>query len=357
MNRKINFAAGPAVLPVPVLEQIRDQIVDFNNAGLSLIESSHRTPLYEDVHQETIALVKELLSIPDNYKVLFLGGGATLQFGMIPTNFIKEGKPAEYVLTGSWGKKAADEAAKVGETIINWDGKPGKYTRLPESVTPSSNSAYLHITSNETVGGIQWKSFPKTGDVPLVADMSSDILSRTFDVKDFGLIYAGAQKNIGPAGVTMVIIRDDMVEAARDDMIAYLSYKIHADKNSMYNTPPVFPIWAVNLVMKWLKSQGGVSGIEKLNRKKASLLYDVIDNSNGFYTNPIEKESRSDMNVVFTTPDEETDKKFIAAATEEGMLNIKGHRSVGGCRASIYNAMPMENVEKLASFMEKFKSM
>ncbi len=356
MKRKLNFSAGPAALPVSVLNQIQEEIVDFNGAGLSLIESSHRTPLYDDVHQETVDLIRELMGIPSGYHVLFLGGGATMQFGMMPMNLLGSQKTADYINSGAWAKKAIADAGKVGNVRVVWDGADANYSDLPAAgdIAVPSDSAYLHLTSNETIGGIQWKEFPHTKDVPLIADMSSDILSRALNVEEFGMIYAGAQKNIGPAGVTLVIIRDDLVQSSQENLPAYLSYKNHAAKNSMYNTPPVFPIYVVNLVMKWLKSNGGVAGIEKLNNEKSALLYNTIDGSDGFYNCPVEKSVRSLMNVVFRLPSEELDKKFISEAGIAGMISLKGHRDVGGCRASIYNAMPLEGVAVLTSFMKDF---
>jgi phosphoserine aminotransferase len=356
MGRKYNFYAGPATLPYPVLEQIREEIVDYHDEGLSVIETSHRSPMYDTIHNETAELVRELLHVPKEYHILFLGGGATLQFGMVPMNLLAEGKSCDYTLSGSWAQKAYKDAKKVGSARVVFDGSESSFTTLPDpgSLSVPSDSAYLHLTSNETIGGIQWKSFPKLGNTPVVADMSSDILSRPVPVEDFGIIYAGAQKNIGPAGVTMVIIKDEMVERSPDTLPAYLSYKTHAEKNSLYNTPPVFAIWAVNLVMKWLKNHGGVEGIRKLNRQKADALYNMIDNSGGFYRCPVDENVRSVMNVVFRLPSEDLEKQFIKEATEKGMLGLKGHRSVGGCRASIYNAMPLDGAQALASFMEEF---
>lgn len=356
MSRKWNFSAGPATLPVEVLKQVREEIVDFNDAGLSLIESSHRTALYNDVHDETNDLVREMMGIPQDYEVLFLGGGATLQFAMLPMNLLHSGAHADYVVSGAWAKKAYQDAVKIGDARVAWDGKDESYNSLPSlsDIKTTPGSAYLHVTSNETIGGIQWKELPRIDGVPIVADMSSDIMSRPVNVADFGMIYAGAQKNIGPAGVTLVIIKDDLLKRSRDEIPAYLNYKTQAAKNSMLNTPPVFPIYVVNLMMKWLKMNGGVAGIEKLNREKADLLYSTIDSSNGFYKCPVDKRVRSLMNVVFRLPSEDLEKKFIGEAADVGMISLKGHRDVGGCRASIYNAMPLEGVEALTNFMKEF---
>ncbi|WP_319559415.1 3-phosphoserine/phosphohydroxythreonine transaminase [Marispirochaeta sp.] len=354
--RKYNFYAGPSTLPVEVLEELKEEIADYYGQGLSMIETSHRSPMYDSVHSETIELFHELMSIPKNYKVLFIGGGATLQFGMVPMNLLKSGTTAEYIKSGSWAGKAVNDARTIGPVRILWDGKESSYTTLPDaaSIRPGNDAAYLHVTSNETIGGIQWKEFPKTGEVPLVADMSSDILSRVFAIRDFGLIYAGAQKNIGPAGVTVVIIREDLAVASPENLPAYLRYKIHAEKNSLYNTPPVFAVYAMHKVLKWLKARGGVQGIEKLNARKAGAIYSVIDKNPEFYSSPVDKKVRSNMNVVFRLPSEDLEKQFLSHAQENGMLGLKGHRDVGGCRASLYNAMPLEGAQALANFMQTF---
>ena len=354
--RKYNFYAGPSTLPVEVLEELKAEIADYKGEGLSMIETSHRSPMYDTVHEETIKLFHDLLKIPEDYMVLFIGGGATLQFGMLPMNLMKPGTAGEYIKSGSWAGKAIKDASTIGQVRVIWDGKDSSYTTLPDpaSLKPGKDAAYLHLTSNETIGGVQWKSFPKTAEVPLVADMSSDILSRTFDIRDFGLIYAGAQKNIGPAGVTVVIIRKDLAEASPENLPAYLRYSIHAAKNSLYNTPPVFSIYTVNKVLKWLTAQGGVAGIEKINEQKAETLYSVIDKNPGFYSSPVDKSVRSFMNVVFRLPSEDLEKEFIAETQKMEMLGLKGHRDVGGCRASIYNALPLEGVQVLANFMQDF---
>lgn len=355
-TRKFNFYAGPATLPVEVLEQIRREIVDFHGMGMSLIETSHRSKDYDEVHGSAQSLFRDLMGLPDNYSVLFLGGGATLQFSMVPMNLMGPGGSCDIVVSGAWAKKAQSDAAKVGKVNVLFDGKDGGYSTLPDaaSVKASPGSSYVHITSNETIGGIQWKDWPDTGDVPLAADMSSDILSTPIPVEKFGLMYAGAQKNLGPSGVTVVIIRNDLLERSRDELTAYLSYKIHAEKNSLYNTPPVFSIWALKLVLQRLKENGGVAAADKRNREKADLLYSAIDGSGGFYTSPVDPKVRSNMNVVFRLPSEDLEKQFVSAAAEEGMVGLKGHRSVGGIRASIYNSFPKEGVEKLVDFMNTF---
>jgi len=329
MSRKYNFYAGPATLPLPVLEQIQEEIVDYKGM---------------------------LLGIQENYKVIFLGGGATLQFSMVPLNFLGGGKTCAFALTGSWAKKAYADAKKVGKVEAVFDGAGSQYTTLPESDTfdISSEAAYMHITSNETIEGLQWQHFPDTGSVPLIADMSSDIMSRPLPIEKFGIIYAGAQKNLGPAGVTVAMIRDDLLALCPDNLPAYLNYRTHAEKNSLYNTPPVFSIYALKLVLEWVKSKGGLRAIGEMGEKKANLLYDSIEESGEFYRCPVEKKHRSKMNVVFRLPDESLEKTFVEQATAEGMLGLKGHRSVGGCRASIYNAMPVEGVVALADFMRAF---
>jgi len=356
MNRKLNFYAGPAVMPEEVLKELQAELADYQNNGYSLIEASHRGAVYDGVHNETVELFRELMNIPDNYSVLFLGGGATLQFSMVPMNLLTQGKTAEYVKSGAWAGKAIKDAEKVGKVHVLYDGADNSYTSLPaaQDVHPSEDSAYVHLTSNETIGGLQWKEWPSTGKVPLVADMSSDILSRPVPVEKFGLIYAGAQKNLGPAGTTVVILRNDLWENAPDNLTAYLSYKTHAEKNSLYNTPPVFSIWAINLVLRWVKKMGGAEAMAERAQEKSGLLYRVIDESKGFYNCPVDKKYRSTMNVVFRLRDEKLEAEFLKKSAELGMLGLKGHRSVGGCRASIYNSLPLKAVESLAEFMKSF---
>lgn len=356
MNRPVNFYAGPSMLPLEVLETLRDQMVAFGESGLSLVETSHRSGEYDDVHNEAVSLLRELMGIPEGYSVVLVGGGATLQFSMVPLNLMSSGGHCDFTLTGSWAGKACDEAAKVGTVNVLFDGKPAGYTSLPDpaDLHPSDGSAYVHLTSNETIGGIQWKSWPNTGEVPLVCDMSSDILSRPVPVERFGLIYAGAQKNLGPAGVTVVIIRDDLLSRSTDELGSYLDYRIHASKNSLYNTPPVFAIWAVKLVLERVKRIGGVEAMAAENQVQADLIYGAIDESKGFYRCPVDRDVRSHMNVVFRLPSEKLEGAFVKEAEAAGMLGLKGHRSVGGCRASIYNAMTREGVETLTAFMADF---
>lgn len=354
--RKYNFYAGPSTLPESVLKKLQAELADYHGTGLSLIETSHRSKDYDQVHSQAQDLIRELFSVPSNYQILLLGGGATLQFSMIPMNLLSSGSSCDFTLSGAWAGKAYSDAKKVGSVNVLFDGKDSKFSSLPDpsTVKPGKDSAYLHITSNETIGGIQWQNWPDTGDVPLVADMSSDIMSRKIPIEKFGIIYAGAQKNLGPSGVTVVIIRDDVVAKCSDDLTAYLSYKIHADKQSLYNTPPVFPIWALKTNMEWVKEQGGVEAMEALGKKKSGMIYDVIDNSGGYYTSPVDPAVRSKMNLVFNLKSEELEKEFIVQATAKGMLGLKGHRSVGGVRASMYNALPVEAVEVLADFMKSF---
>ncbi len=354
--RKLNFSAGPCIMPMEVLEEIQENIVDFEGHGISLIENSHRHKYYDDVHNDAINLLKELLNVPKGYSVLFLGGGATLTFAMIPMNFRGAGQSADYIISGAWAKKAWNDAQKLGETHVVFDGKDRGYSTLPDSaslhLTPGS--AYLHMTSNETIGGLQWKTWPETGNTPLVCDMSSDIMSREIPVDKFAMIYGGVQKNLGPAGAAFMIIRDDLLERSPDSLPAYLNFKLHASKNAMYNTPPVFTIWAVKLFLAWVKKNGGVAEMKRRADKKSGLLYKTIDGSDGFYRSPVDLRFRSTMNVVFRLNDENLEKEFLAESEKEGMMFLKGHRSVGGCRASIYNAMPLKMVETLTDFMKNF---
>ena len=356
--RKHNFYAGPSTLPLPVLEELRDQMVDYDGMGLSLVEASHRSKEYDAVHNAALDGLREHLKLSDDYDVLLLGGGATLQFGMIPMNFLSEGEHADIVVSGSWAKKALDDMNAIATANVLFDGADSAYTTLPspETVKPSSGSRYVHIASNETIGGLQWKSFPKTGDVPLFVDMSSDILSRKVEMGQFGLAFAGAQKNLGPAGVTVVIIRKDLIEQGRKGLPAYLSYRTHADKGSLYNTPPVFCIHALSLVMNWISDQGGIGAIEDTNDKKAALLYGVINENPDFFRCPVDPANRSSMNVVFRLPTEDLESEFIKGAAAEGMVGLKGHRSVGGIRASLYNALPILSVEALTQYMTSFAS-
>lgn len=356
MKRAYNFNAGPSALPLEVLQEAQGELINFNGTGMSVMELSHRSKEYEEVHNEAIALLKELLNIPEQYDVLLLQGGASLQFAMVPMNFLPEGKTANYILTGSWSEKALKEAKIIGETRIGASTKENNYKSIPalNELDICENDAYVHITSNNTIFGTQWKEFPVNAKAPLIADMSSDILSRTFDVSQFSLIYAGAQKNLGPSGVTVVILKKDLLEKANKNIPTMLSYETHVKGNSLYNTPPTFAIYMLSKVLKWVKNNGGVSEIEKRNEQKAKLIYDVIDESNGFYIGHAEKDSRSLMNITFNLPSEELNKKFLAEAKEKGFVGLNGHRSVGGCRASTYNSVPYEACEALREFMTEF---
>lgn len=357
MNRAFNFNAGPAALPEPVLKKAQEELLNFNGTGMSVMELSHRSKEYEEVHNAAKDLLKRLLNIPDDYEILFLQGGASLQFSMVPMNLLTEGKTGYYILSGSWSEKALKEAKKVGNTKVLASSKEDTYKYIPDynPADIKDDAAYLHITSNNTIYGTQWKTFPDVS-VPLVADMSSDILSRPVDISKFGLIYAGAQKNLGPAGVTVVIIRKDLVKDAPENLPTMLNYRTHMEKNSLYNTPPTLAIYFLKLVLEWVENEGGVEAMEKRNNEKAKILYDVIDESDGFYIGHARKDSRSNMNVTFTLPDKETEAEFLKQAREKGFVGINGHRSVGGCRASIYNAVPVSHVEKLAEFMKSFKN-
>lgn len=354
--RKMNFFAGPSTMPVEVLEELRDQLVDYEGQGLSMIEASHRGGMFEEMYDECLATFRELMGVPENYDVYFLGGGATLQFAMIPMNFLLPGKSADYSKTGTWSNKATSDAKKLGSVNLFFDGTDSNFTTLPDpkSVKPSPDSCYMYLCSNETIGGIEWQDFPDTGDVPLIADMSSDILSRPVDVSKFAMIYGGVQKNLGPAGATFIIMRKDMLDRRNGNLPAYLDYGLHAKEKGLYNTPPVFSIWAVKCNLDWIKRNGGAQGMLDRACRKAGMLYDTIDSSD-FFRSPVDKRYRSRMNVVFRLPSEDLEKKFVKESQEAGMLGLKGHRSVGGLRASIYNALPVEAVENLCSFMKEFE--
>ena len=351
-----NFSAGPAVLPKAVLQQAQAELIDWHASGMSVMEMSHRGKEYMGIHAQAEADLRELLGIPSNYKVLFLQGGAHLQFSMIPFNLLRGKLSADYVNTGEWSKKAIGEAKKFCNVNVAANNADKNCTYVPAFNTwkLDKDAAYVHYTPNETIGGVEFNWVPDTGKVPLVADMSSNILSRVIDVSKFGLIYAGAQKNIGPAGLTVVIVRDDLVGHADPRLPTMLDYKTHADNESMYNTPPTYAIYIAGLVFQWLKKNGGIAAMEKNNIAKARLLYDAIDASNGFYNCPVNKADRSRMNVPFTLKDANLDGDFLKQADARGLLQLKGHRSVGGMRASIYNAMPPEGVQALVNFMNEF---
>lgn len=358
MKRAYNFNAGPSALPLEVLTEAQSELINFNNTGMSVMELSHRSKEYEAVHNQAISLLRELLNIPDNYEVLFLQGGASLQFTMVPMNFLHEGKVANYILTGSWSEKAWKEAKLFGETRIGASTKEEGYKSIPsvDSLDISENDAYVHITSNNTIFGTQWREFPTNLSVPLIADMSSDILSRPINVSDFGMIYAGAQKNLGPSGVTVIIAKKEFLDSAKTDGVpTMLRYDTHTSSNSLYNTPPTFAIYILSKVLQWVKNNGGIEAIQKKNEEKAKLIYDVIDESNGYYIGHAKPDSRSLMNITFNLKNEELNKKFLAEAKEKGFVGLNGHRSVGGCRASTYNAVPREACEALRDFMIEFQ--
>lgn len=355
MSRCFNFSAGPAVLPLEVLKKAQEEMIDYRGTGMSVMEMSHRSKDYMAIIEGAEKNLRKLMNVPDNYKVLFLQGGASLQFSMVPLNLMKT-KKADYVITGSWSKKALSEGKRYGtiKVIASSEDKNFNYIPRLSSDMFSKDADYVHITTNNTIYGTCYPELPDTGNVPLVADMSSDILSREYDVKKFGLIYAGAQKNIGPAGLTIVIIREDLIGHPMDFTPIMMNYKTHADEGSMYNTPPCYTIYIAGLVFEWLLAKGGVKAMEKENREKAAILYNFLDQSK-LFKGTVEPRSRSIMNVPFVTGNEELDTKFISEASKKGLKTLKGHRSVGGMRASIYNAMPREGVEALVNFMKEFE--
>jgi phosphoserine aminotransferase len=358
MARTINFNAGPAALPLGALERAQKELLDLSGTGMSVMEHSHRGKAYEAVHNEAIALVKDLLAVPDNYDVLLLQGGASQQFAVIPLNLLPQGKSADYILTGSWSQKAYKEGKSLGTVRVACSTeKDKKFTRIPaqNELDLDANAAYVHITSNNTIFGSQWSEFPNVGNVPLIADMSSDICWRPIDVAKFGLIYAGAQKNLGPSGLAVVIVRKDLVEAGRKDIPVIFQYRTHSENNSLYNTPPTFGVYMLRNVLAELKQNGGLAAIEKVNREKAKLLYDAIEARSDVFSAPVEKSARSTMNVVFTLSSPELEAEFLAEAKKRGMEGLKGHRSVGGMRASIYNAVSREWVASLADLISTFK--
>lgn len=355
-NRIHNFNAGPAALPLPVLEEIRDEFLDYKGSGMSVIELSHRSKWFDDIINKAIERAKRLLNLDDRYHVLFIQGGASQQFCMIPMNLAVDGKSADYFNTGTWSTKAIQEARIQGKEVrIIASSEDKDFSYIPKGFQTNSDASYLHFTSNNTIKGTQWSEFPQAGDVPLVSDMSSDILCRSFDIKPFGMIYAGAQKNIGPSGSAMVIIRDDMLERTPDSLPSMLKYTTFADKNSMYNTPSCFTIYTIGLVLKWIEETiGGLDAMERINREKAGILYDFIDNSD-FYAGTAAKDSRSLMNITFRLPNEDLEKRLVKKAGENGFGGLKGHRSVGGCRTSTYNATTIESVQALVEFMAEFE--
>ncbi len=358
-DRVFNFSPGPAVLPLPVLEQAQRELVSLPGYGMSVLEMSHRAQGFLDILAQTKRLLKELLSIPDNYHVIFLQGGSRLQFSMVPMNLLRGSpQPADYLVTGSWSKYALVEAQREGAVNVAWDGKPTNYDRLPAASDLKLNPAapYAYLCSNETIQGVQFQSEIDTGKVPLVCDASSDFLHRPLPIEKYALIYACAQKNAGPAGVTAIVIRDDLAQRGAENLPGYLNYANHIKEDSLYNTPPTFAIYLMRLVLLWLKDEiGGLAKMHALNKQKARLLYDVIDGSGGFYRGHAQRACRSLMNVTFRLKSEQLEKEFVKLGEEHNLDGLKGHRSVGGIRASIYNAMPLAGVEALAEFMNEFK--
>lgn len=354
MERVFNFSAGPSMLPLQVLETAASEMLNYKGSGMSVMEMSHRSPVYDEIIKEAEALLRKLMNIPDNYKVLFLQGGASTQFAAVPLNLMKTGK-ADYIVSGQFSGKAQKEAMKYGEAKIVASSKEANFSFIPKTDRSSfsPDADYVHVCFNNTIYGTKFPYIPDTGNIPLVADMSSCIISEPVDVSKFGVIYAGAQKNMAPAGLTLVIIREDLIGNARENTPSMLDYKLMADNESMYNTPPCYCIYVAKLVYEWILGLGGLEKMKEMNEKKANLLYDYLD-SQDYYVAPVEKESRSMMNVTFVTGDADLDKKFAKEAEAQGLKNLKGHRSVGGMRASIYNAMPYEGVEKLVEFMKEF---
>lgn len=357
MSRVYNFSAGPSMLPLEVLKKAQEEMCEYPGAGMSVMEMSHRSKDYDDIIKGCEALVRELMKVPDNYKVLFLQGGGSSQFAMIPMNLGTKNKKCDIIITGQWAKKAAAEAKRyitVNEVASSAD-KTFSYIPKPDKSSFSKDADYFYICMNNTIYGTKYYDLPDTGNVPLVADISSMVMSEELDVSKFGLLFAGAQKNLGPAGVTLVIVREDLIGNAMDITPTMFNYQIHADNASLYNTPPTYGIYIMKLVLEWIKEQGGVAAVGAVNKKKAKILYDFLDSSK-LFKGTVVPEDRSLMNVPFVTGDEELDKKFVAESKAAGLVNLKGHRTVGGMRASIYNAMPVEGVEKLVEFMKKFEA-
>ena len=352
-----NFCAGPCTLPLSVLEEVKSELLDFQGSGMSVIEMSHRSPEYEAVHEEALFLFRENYAVPDDFSILFLQGGATLQFAIVPMNLLRRGELAGYVRSGTWAKGALQDAGVWGETYAAWDGEPFSFTRMPsdEELQISGGTRYLHVTSNETIEGIRMAVFPEV-EVPLVGDMSSDYLSRPIPWERFDLVYGGAQKNLGPAGLAVVVIRTSLLEGLNPELPSYLSLAAHAGKNSLMNTPPMFAIYVTGKVLRWMRDQGGVEAMEERAARRSGAVYSAIAENEGFYHSPVEPAHRSHMNVVFRTPSDELDSAFLKGAEQEGLVNLKGHRSVGGIRASIYNAMTDEGVDTLVGFMAEFRA-
>jgi phosphoserine aminotransferase len=354
--RVFNFCAGPCTLPLSVLEEVQGEMLDLRGSGMSVIEMSHRSPEYEDVHDEALELFRTCFEIPEDRSILFLQGGATLQFAMVPMNLLGAGDRAGYVRSGTWGRGALKDAEAWGDAYPAWDGEPVGFTRMPseDELDVRPGSRYVHVTSNETIEGIRMGTFPRL-DVPLVADMSSDYLSRPIPWERFDLVYGGAQKNLGPAGLAIVVVRKDVLETTTRELPSYLRLDAHAEKNSLMNTPAMFSIYVMGKVMRWIRDEGGVGAMQERAERRSGAVYAAVDSSGGFYRSPVDPGDRSHMNVVFRTPSDDLDATFLKGAAEEGLVNLKGHRSVGGIRASIYNAMPDEGVDALVAYMATFR--
>jgi len=356
-KRVYNFNPGPSTLPLDVLKKLQADLLNFENTGMSIMEISHRSPEYDKVHNDAIALTKELMGLDDSYKVLFVGGGASTQFAYIPMNFLHKGKVGAYVDTGTWSTKAIKEAQNLGEVHLAGSSKDDGFTFIPvaEDINFPNDAAYLHITTNNTIKGTQYHFLPNTGNVPLIADMSSDILSHKIDFSKFSMIYAGAQKNLGPSGVTMIVMKESMLDKIEDGIPTMVDYRTHATKNSLFNTAPTLPIYIVKLVLEWIKEQGGLSAVETINKAKKDIVYGLLDDNPDYFRAPVRKDSRSWMNLVFRLPSEELEQKLISEAKAAGFIGLKGHRSVGGIRVSLYNAMTLEGAEKVAEFIMNFR--
>jgi len=356
-RRVINFSAGPAILPLPVLEEARRDLVDYKGTGLSVMEMSHRSPAYSEIHERTLKTIAELLGMPETHRILFLQGGASTQFAMVPMNLMHPARKADYVDTGAWSAKAIAEARRFGAVRVAASSEQEHHCRIPgqDELDLDPGADYVHITTNNTIYGTQWRELPETGSVPLVADVSSDILSQPLDLTRCGLVYAGAQKNLGPAGVTLVIVRKELLERGAEETPSILRYATHAAKDSLYNTPPCWAIYIVGLVARWVASQGGLESMRRVNEEKARLVYEQLDRGD-FYRGTVQTASRSLMNIPFRLPSEELEQRFLAESLEAGMTNLKCHRSVGGIRASLYNAMPRSGVETLVVFMKEFEA-
>lgn len=356
-KRITNFNAGPSTLPLCLLEEVREELLDYKGRGLSIMEMSHRSAEYDEINTSAMSRIKSILGLGDDYTVLFLTGGASAQFAMLPMNFLGGKQSATFVDTGVWSSKAIQESKKIGDTKIVASSEDRDYSYIPalDSLTLPDNAAYLHLTSNNTIFGTQYENFPDCGDLPLICDMSSDICSRRLDFNKFAMIYAGSQKNLGPAGVTLVVMRTKMLDRCRSDIPTIFDYRTHASKNSLYNTPPVFTLYMMNKMFEWIEKQGGLEGIEKINRAKQERIYQLLDLYPDYYRGTAQQGSRSWMNITFRLPSEELEKSFIDKAKEQGMIGIKGHRSVGGIRVSLYNAQTIKSADKMAAFMDAFK--